>query len=583
MIPGNIEIVYIGFNNSPSGNKKPNPLNPLSGPVRKKLIQDLEVAMNQPAIEAIVLMGSGKLHFSAGADISEFQKPPSAEEEEYPTLVDVVKKIAYSKKPIIAGIRGVCMGGGMEIALAADYRVGEQTCQMGLPEVKIGLIPGAHGTQRLPRLVSPEVALKLITTGKIISGAEAANYKILDTTANKTDANDSLEKSCYQYATWAVALASATSPSKSNKLQDRPAPSNLVATCDAFLKKMPPKQMGTEAVHAAISSIRACGSSSSYEKGCAIEEEIFWDLLYNSLQGRGFRHAFFTERAAQKRPLPPPVAASSSPAPDNSGANIKVVTDPKNAVIGVIGAGTMGSGIALSFLLSRAKYKRVILVDVNEKGLKRGTAFIKKTLEKKNKHSSVARLQSTTSLQDLKSCNLVVEAVYENLKLKQSIFDQLQHIVQDPNAILATNTSTLSVDAIVEKIKLPKDKARCAGMHFFSPAHIMRLVEIVQSSHSSTQTLAALRHVTKSIAKVGVVVGNCDGFVGNRMVAPYTGESVFVVQDIGTGEGVSMVDDAIGRKNRKGAGFGMALGPFGKSTDETTHSLYKNSTIFNLL
>lgn len=222
----------------------------------------------------------------------------------------------------------------------------------------------------------------------------------------------------------------------------------------------------------------------------------------------------------------------------------------------------------LSFLLSSAaRFKHIIIVDVNEMGLKRGVDFIKKTVKKKLKQKAgnvLSKLISTTSLRALKNCNLVVEAVFESLKLKQKIFQQLHSIVLDPHAILASNTSTLSIDDITSKIP-PEVRTRCAGMHFFSPAHIMRLVEIVRSSYSSNRTLEVLRHMTKTIGKVGVVVGNCDGFVGNRMVAPYTGESVFVLEDIGTGAGVKLIDDAIGRTSntvKSSVGFGMAMGPF---------------------
>jgi len=553
IIPGNIEFIYIGFNDSVTSHRK-NPLNPLSGPVRKKLIQDFQQALSQPAIEAIVLLGSGKHHFSAGADISEFNKPPSDDEEDYPTLVDVVNLISYSKKPVIAGIRGVCLGGGMEVALAADFRIGDITCKMGLPEVKIGLIPGAHGTQRLPRIVSPSIALNLITTGKMFSSVEALEHKLLKVVAK----DEPLENACVHFSKWAVTMASI---SKLPKIHTVKAPNALIKACDLYKQKLPPKQMGTEAIHGAIAAIRACATSSSYEEGCAVEEKIFWDLLLNSPQGRGYRHAFFNERAAQKRNLPAPAIATAG----HSLKNVKVVMDPKSSIVGVIGAGTMGSGIALSFLLSRSQYKNVILVDVNAEGLKRGEAFIRKTLKKRRKDAAISKLITSTSLDDLHPCHLVIEAVFENLKLKQDIFGKLQDIVKDKNAILASNTSTLSIDAIVEKIRDSRDKARCAGMHFFSPAHLMKLVEIVYSSYSAKETLVALRLITKSIAKVGVVVGNCDGFVGNRMVAPYTSECAFVALDIGTGESISMVDNAIGRKNRSGNGFGMALGPFGKN------------------
>lgn len=562
LFPGNIEVIYVGETDNASKPLKPNPLNPLSGPVRKQLLKNLRTALSQPAIDGIILIGAGNQHFSAGADISEFQKSSNADdEEEYPTLVDVVKCIAFSPKPIVAGIRGVCLGGGMEVALAADYRVGLENCRMGLPEVKIGLIPGAHGTQRLPRIVSSQIALKMITTGSIINGKLASEYKILDAVASPK--KESLEDVCIHFMKWAISVKQRSGVSGSaRKIHNRPPPSDLVETCDKYKLKIPPPNMGSEAVHAAISAIRACGTNpNTYDKGCQKEEEIFWDLLYNSVQGRAYRHIFFTEREVQRRKLSPSNNSNTSRTGNVGGVSgFKVVANPTDAIIGVIGAGTMGSGIVISFLLSKAKYKQVILVDVNEKSLARGTSFIHKTLKKKGLDVSKT-LKTTSSLQDLAPCNLIVEAVFENLELKKGIFDKLQNIVQDEKAIFASNTSTLSIDSIMGKIRCAETRTRCAGMHFFSPAHIMRLVEIVQSSSSSIATLMALRHVTKAIGKVGVVVGNCQGFVGNRMVAPYSGEAVFVVEEIGTGEGISMVDEALGRK-RSAKGLGMALGPF---------------------
>lgn len=558
-----VAVVRIGLEPSESS-KKANPLNPLSAPVRRSLLSKLSKALDSSSVKGVVLVGAGSQHFSAGADISEFQSmtaPPPEDEEESdppPSLVDVVTAIQNARKPVVAGVRGVCMGGGMEVALAADYRVGSKSCKMGLPEVRIGLIPGAHGTQRLARLVTPEVALDLVTTGRIVSANEALRHKILDRLHEGGDGK-SLERYCVDFVR---TLLATNEHERRVKLQHRPAPATLVRACDARVQGAPPPASGAESVRAAIRALRACGTAKSYEEGCAAEEDIFWDLLYNSTQGRGFRHVFFAERAAQKRGLD-----RRNPNRDASSASeIQVRTDPANSTVGVIGAGTMGSGIALSFLF-RSQLKHLILVDVNEKGLKRGVDFIKKTVTKKLKEkadSVLSKLIPTTSLQDLRNCNLVVEAVFENLKLKQNIFRQLHRIVQDPHAVLATNTSTLSIDDVVRD--LPQaTRSRCAGMHFFSPANIMRLVEIIRSSYSSNRTLEVLRHVTKVMGKVGVVVGNCDGFVGNRMVAPYTAECVFVVQDVGTGAGVKMVDDAIGGRSNKGGsppGFGMAMGPF---------------------
>jgi 3-hydroxyacyl-CoA dehydrogenase len=282
-----------------------------------------------------------------------------------------------------------------------------------------------------------------------------------------------------------------------------------------------------------------------------VEKNLFNDLLYHSLQGRAYRHIFFAERAAS--------APSSIKKEQNN-----QLREGKGA-IGVIGAGTMGRGIAISFL--RAGFGPVVLVDVNEKGLKDGVQYIVSTLEGESKkgriHPSkldgiISSLQSSTSLSDLSDCDIIVEAVFENLNVKREIFSKLDTISKKMDALLLSNTSTLDVDAIASSLSQPR-RAYCAGMHFFSPAHIMKLVEVVRGKETSTETLDIICAVSKRIKKVPVIVGNCDGFVGNRMLHPYSTESTLLLAEYGGGDeglGVADVDDALGRY------FGMAAGPF---------------------
>jgi 3-hydroxyacyl-CoA dehydrogenase len=282
-----------------------------------------------------------------------------------------------------------------------------------------------------------------------------------------------------------------------------------------------------------------------------VEKNLFNDLLYHSLQGRAYRHIFFAER----------VASASFSSQNNKNSQLK----QGKGTIGVIGAGTMGRGIAISFL--RAGFGPVILVDVNENGLKDGVQYIVSTLEREAKKgrinpsklaSIITSLQSSPSLSDLADCDIIVEAVFENLDIKRQIFSKLNKISKKMDALLLSNTSTLDVDAIASSLSQPR-RAYCAGMHFFSPAHVMKLVEVVRGKDTSADTLDIICSVSKRIRKVPVVVGNCDGFVGNRMLNPYSTESTLMLTEYGGGDeglGVADVDDALGRY------FGMAAGPF---------------------
>jgi 3-hydroxyacyl-CoA dehydrogenase len=302
-----------------------------------------------------------------------------------------------------------------------------------------------------------------------------------------------------------------------------------------------------------LKAIRASFELASFKDGMEAEKNLFNDLLYHSLQGRAYRHIFFAERA---------VSSSSSAVKAATTNQLKL----GKGIIGVIGAGTMGRGIAISFL--RAGYGPVILVDVNDKGLEAGVQYILSTLEGEAKKGRIhaskldtikSALKSSTNLSELADCDCIVEAVFENLSIKRDIFAKLNTISIKPNALLLSNTSTLDVDAIASSLS-PSRRAYCAGMHFFSPAHIMRLVEVVRGKDTSPETLDIICTASKRIRKVPVVVGNCDGFVGNRMLHPYSSESTLLLTEFGGGEkglSVSDVDGAVGSPY-----FGMAAGPF---------------------
>lgn len=536
--------------------KAANPFNPLGKETRKHIFTELEQAIADPNVSSIVLYG-GK-NFSAGADISEFSAKGDPKESvessaKIPSLTDLGNQIESSPKPIVAAITGVALGGGCELALAAHFRVASSKARIGLPEVKIGLIPGAGGTQRLPR-ISKDVpwSLNVITSGRMVKMAEAKSKGIIDEVV--VEGSDILEVA-KKWALWAELMPDMTYKRACNQKaiadDDVEGMKKAQFICDKLARKLPPTERGGQAVHAALTAIRASFAKDGYEAGVEVESELFWDLLLNSQQGRGLRHAFFAERAAQKgskRLL--------------HGSVAQKFLDPKGgALVGVIGAGTMGAGIAVGFLRAGCK---VILVDNNAKGLERGvttiTKILKQDVAKKRMTSEQCNyilsknLAYTTDMSQGEFCNciLVVEAVFENLKIKQSIFRQLDQIIKNPEALLVSNTSTLNIDSIASALSA-KRRPYCAGMHFFSPAHVMRLVEIIVASHSAPETVALLQFIaSKVLKKVGVTVGNCEGFVGNRMLFSYSAEAAFVLQ-----EGGATVPEVDGALNS----FGMAMGP----------------------
>lgn len=557
-IPMDVAIIAI-CNGTPQGQH--NPVNAMSAHVRQYLQTSLQSALQDTAIKSIILIGrpDGKGVFSAGADIKEFSGGSissggvtTSKPGGIPTLNDLGHMIEGSTKPIIAALTGACLGGGMELALSAQYRVADNTLKYGLPEVKIGLVPGAGGTQRLPRLCGVRHALDVIVRGRINGSAqEGLKFGFLDGIASK---EEDILQCALRWANWSSTLPSITLESRRVCHKSVPADDEGIDNsdmCDFALQKLPPKEKGGESAHACLQAIRASYQVSSFDEGMEIEKNVFNDLLYHSLQGRAYRHIFFAERSQ----------SSSTSRKKSSNALVK-----GNGEVGVIGAGTMGRGIAISFL--RVGYGPVTLVDVNATGLKAGVQYIQSVFQGDVKKGRLTeskakeilfQLKSYTNLESLARCDVVVEAVFENLKVKKDIFSKLNTIVTKRDALLLSNTSTLDVDKIASSLS-PERRAYCAGMHFFSPAHLMKLVEIIRGIDTSSETLDIIRAITKRIKKVPVVVGNCDGFVGNRMLHPYSTESVLLLAEYGggkTGMGVSDIDNSIGPK-----GFGMAVGPF---------------------
>ena len=530
-----------------------NALHPLNVVLRQYILKQLHYAESSASITSILLFGGsaeGKNHFSAGADLKEFANLRSISplSENGPSLIDVVNSIDSCKKPVIACIDGVCLGGGFEVALACHYRIASNSARLGLPEVHVGVIPGAGGTQRLPRCVGLAKAITLIMTGQQIAAPQALQYKILDAVVDDPQQLLAVGKKWAHYAE--------VIPLDTRRLSMRSVPGSTAAQahviCHTASLSLNDSQGGSEGLRAALDSCQASVTASSFAEGMHRESELFLQVLQSS-EGQARRHVFFAVRQAQK-----PVASPPKKHP------LLLPTSPE---VAVIGAGTMGSGIAIVLLL--AGYK-VFLVDSFAAALTNGVKRIHGALEslvKKRKLSAAkhqqivkSQLVPTSSLQDLRGCSLIVEAVIENMTLKQNIFRTLNTILSSSNntqCILVSNTSTLDIDAMASVLDEPR-RRYFAGWHFFSPAHIMKLVEIVVGRDTALETVALLQAVTQRIGKTGVVVGNCDGFCGNRLLRPYSAETVLLLVEPSSSKcpSIAQVDHALRHT------FGMALGPF---------------------
>jgi 3-hydroxyacyl-CoA dehydrogenase len=461
------------------------PVNALSAPVRDGIAAGIAQALADPAAKAIVLICAGRT-FIAGADISEFGKPPQGT-----GLHEVLDAIEASSKPVIAAIHGTALGGGLETALACHYRVGSKGAKFGLPEVKLGLLPGAGGTQRLPRLVGVPKALDMVTTGAMIGAAEAATLGLIDEVAPE----DALRATAIAFAQRVIAE---NRPLK--KVRDLPVTAEP-GVFDAFRKTNARKFRGFDAPEANIQCIEAAATQ-DFDAGMKTERRLFMGLM-TGIQSKAQRYLFFAEREAAKIPG---LAADTALRPIKK--------------IGIIGAGTMGGGISMNFL--SAGYA-VTIVETAEKALERGVAVMRGNYENTAKKGrltmeaverNMGLLTPSLSLDDLADCDLVIEAVFENMEIKRQIFAKLDSVVKQ-GAILASNTSYLNIDEIAACTKRPQD---VVGMHFFSPANVMRLLEVVRGAKTAPDVLATAMSVAKKIGKVAAVAGVCHGFIGNRML-----------------------------------------------------------------
>ncbi len=500
------------------------PVNGLGFDTRRGIADGVQRANADAAVKAIVLTGAGKA-FSGGADIKEFNSPKATAE---PNLLSLIRLLDNSAKPTIAAINGTAMGGGLELALGCHYRVAAPKVPIALPEVKLGLVPGAGGTQRLPRVLGVETALNMIASGEPVGSevlASQPGQKLFD----KIVDGDVLAA--------AVAFAAEVADARPlRRVRDlpltHPNPDAYFQfarnTVKAMAKHFPAPARCVDCVEQAMKL--------KFDDGLRYEREAFIALMATP-ESRALRHAFFAERAASK----------IADVPDDT---------PQRVIktVAVIGAGTMGGGIAMNFLNAGIA---VTMLETKQDALDRGLGVIRKNYEaqvKKGKlkadkyEGRMALLTTTLSYDDIKDADLVIEAVFEEMGVKEKVFKTLDEVMK-PGAILASNTSTLDVDKIAAFTKRPQD---VVGMHFFSPANVMKLLEVVRGEKTAKDVLATVMAIAKKIKKTAVVSGVCDGFIGNRMIEQYSRQAGFLLEE---GCTPAQVDRAVEK-------FGFAMGPF---------------------
>jgi 3-hydroxyacyl-CoA dehydrogenase len=497
------------------------PVNALSPGVPEGIVAEIAAANQDPEVQAIVVIGAGRT-FIAGADIKEFGKITSGQRSAL-TLLPKLLAIENSAKPVVMAIHGTAFGGGLETAMAGHYRVAVKSAQVGQPEVKLGLIPGVAGTQRLPRLAGIAKALDMCVTGEPVAAVEAHAAGIID----RIIAGDLLQ-GAIAFAIEVAAIAPPKTRERDDKLTADPA---LFATAR---KQRSIKYRGQLAPMAAIDAVEA-STQMDFEKGCEREAELFRECLY-SPQSKALIHVFFGEREVGKIP--------------GIGKETPVLAIQKAAVVG---AGTMGGGIAMNYANAGIP---VLLKETSHEALNRGLDTIRKNYESSVRKGRfpqavmdqrMALITPTLTYDGFETADIVTEAVFENMALKKSIFGELDAVMRE-GAILATNTSTLDIDAIASATKRPE---WVIGHHYFSPANVMRLLEIVRSKATSNTVIATSMDLAKRLKKVGVLAGNCFGFIGNRMFAAYRREAQFLAEE---GTPPESIDAALYE-------WGMAMGP----------------------
>jgi 3-hydroxyacyl-CoA dehydrogenase len=503
------------------------PVNALSPGVPEGILAALEAARNDPSVKGLVLVGAGHT-FIAGADIKEFRRITSGEAERGEGLAPLLRALEDFPKPVVCAIHGTALGGGLEVAMACHYRVAAPSAQVGQPEVKLGIIPGAGGTQRLPRLAGVAKALEMCTQGAPVTAAEARRHGIVDAVVE-----GDLVEGAVRFLQEALAAGRPhpRTRERGDKLGDARENHALFAAAREVATR---KGRGLLAPQKAIDAVEAA-TRLPFAEGLAKEAELFRECLHSD-QSKALIHVFFAERAVAK-------------VPDVS-RDTPVVTIQSAAVVG---AGTMGSGIAMVYANAGIP---VALREADQAALDRGLAGIRKTyasavqkgrLTQDAADRRLALIRPTLAFEGLAEADIVVEAVFEGMELKKQVFAQLDALCK-PTAILASNTSSLDVDEIASATARPE---RVVGHHFFAPPSVMRLLEIVRGKATDREVIASSMALARRLGKVGVLAGNCRGFIGNRMYALYQREAQFLVEE---GARVEDVDAAL-------QDFGMAMGP----------------------
>lgn len=498
------------------------PVNSLGHELRMALVEALDRAAADPSVAALVLTGSDRA-FSGGADIKEFGTPKASLEPDLRTVIAILER---SRKPTVAAISGVCMGGGLELAMGAHFRVAKPDASIALPEVKLGLLPGAGGTQRLPRLIGVEAALSMMVTGHPMPAATFKGSALIDELIE-----GDLIDGALAFANRLVSAAKPLVPVRARRI-DYPNHEAFLQFARNMIKGVagpfPAPAKIVDAVSAAITK--------PFDEGFATENRLFTELMLTP-ESRALRYLFQAERAASKIPDVP------------EGTPTRPIVN-----VGVIGAGTMGGGIAMNFLNVGIP---VTLLEAKQEALDRGIATIRKNyagsvakgkLSAAEVDARLTRLTPTLTYDALSGCDLIIEAVFEEISVKESVFRTLDRIAK-PGAILATNTSTLDVNRIAHFTTRPAD---VVGLHFFSPANVMKLLEVVRGAATGKDVLATVMALAKKIKKTAVVAGVCDGFIGNRMLMPYWGAAEQLIEH---GATPWQVDRALEK-------FGMVMGPF---------------------
>jgi 3-hydroxyacyl-CoA dehydrogenase len=501
------------------------PVNALSPGVPEGISEAIERVNNGSSIVAAVLIGGGKT-FVAGADIKEFGKLVSGKAPRGAGLLPLLLRIEDCRKPVVVAIHGTAFGGGLELAMSGHYRVAAPSAQVGQPEVKLGIIPGAAGTQRLPRLAGVAAAVEMCTDGKPMPADKALALGIIDKLID-----GDLLAGAIAFARDVAAKPAPKTRERNGKLGTPEQNAPIFAAARENAKK---KQRGLLAPLAAIDAIEAA-TKLPFAEGCRVEQDLFVKCLFSD-QSKALIHVFFGEREVAKIPDIP----KDTP------------LIPVNR-IAVVGAGTMGGGIAMVFANAGIP---VLLKEADQAALDRGMATIQKnyaTSVKRGRFTQqfvdecLKRIEPTLAFEGFGTVDMVIEAVFEGMALKKEVFGQLDRHCK-PGAILASNTSTLSIDEIAATTSRPE---AVIGTHFFSPANVMRLLEIVRGKKTGKDVIATCMQLSKKIGKIGVLVGNCRGFVGNRMFGPYRREAQFLVEE---GASIEAVDKAL-------FDFGMAMGP----------------------